>query len=95
MRWHDSEGFIDAELLEDMLPERDPDYYFCGPKPFIVSIIICYDGASHPRRFTSSSLGHARRWKARKPSPHDAQEWLGLTVSKPCVIMLRQEVGAW
>ena len=38
MRWHDSEGFIDAELLEDMLPERDADYYFCGPKPFMVGI---------------------------------------------------------
>ena len=38
MRWHDSEGFIDAELLEDMLPERDADYYFCGPKPFMMGI---------------------------------------------------------
>ena len=38
MRWHDSEGLIDAELLEEMLPERDADYYFCGPKPFMVSI---------------------------------------------------------
>ena len=32
------EGFIDAELLEDMLPNRDADYYFCGPKPFRVGI---------------------------------------------------------
>ena len=31
-------GLIDAELLEDMLPERDADYYFCGPKPFMVGI---------------------------------------------------------
>jgi nitric oxide dioxygenase len=38
MRWHDSEGLIDAELLEDMLPDRDADYYFCGPKPFMVNI---------------------------------------------------------
>ena len=38
MRWHDSEGLIDAELLEDMLPERDADYYFCGPKPFMIGI---------------------------------------------------------
>jgi nitric oxide dioxygenase len=36
--WHDSEGLIDAELLEDMLPDRDADYYFCGPKPFMVGI---------------------------------------------------------
>jgi hypothetical protein len=32
MRWHDSEGLIDTELLEDMLPQRDVDYYFGGPK---------------------------------------------------------------
>ena len=32
------EGFIDAELLEDMLLNRDADYYFCGPKPFRVGI---------------------------------------------------------
>jgi nitric oxide dioxygenase len=37
-RWHDSEGLIDAELLEEMLPDRDADYYFCGPKPFMVGI---------------------------------------------------------
>ena len=29
---------FDAELLEDMLPERDADYYFCGPKPFMIGI---------------------------------------------------------
>ena len=25
-------------FLEDMLPDRDADYYFCGPKPFMVDI---------------------------------------------------------
>lgn len=35
---HHSEGFIDAELLEGLLPGRDADYYFCGPKPFMVGI---------------------------------------------------------
>jgi len=35
---HDSEGFIDAELLESLLPGRDADYYFCGPKPFMIGI---------------------------------------------------------
>ena len=33
-----SEGFIDAELIESLVPERDCDYYFCGPKPFMSSI---------------------------------------------------------
>ncbi|MFH1499819.1 MAG: oxidoreductase, partial [Verrucomicrobiota bacterium] len=33
-----SEGMIDAELIESMVPERDADFYFCGPKPFMVTI---------------------------------------------------------
>ncbi len=35
---HDSEGMIDAELVESMVPERDADFYFCGPKPFMVGV---------------------------------------------------------
>ncbi|MDD4933181.1 MAG: NO-inducible flavohemoprotein [Methylacidiphilaceae bacterium] len=35
---HDSEGLIDAVLLESLLPTRDADYYFCGPKPFMIAI---------------------------------------------------------
>lgn len=34
----DSTGFIDAELIESLTPGRDCDYYFCGPKPFMISI---------------------------------------------------------
>lgn len=34
----DSTGLIDAALIEQMLPGRDGDYYFCGPKPFMVNI---------------------------------------------------------
>ena len=37
-RYHDSEGFIDAALIESLLPRRDCDYYFCGPKPFMAGI---------------------------------------------------------
>ena len=33
--WHDSVGYIDAELIESLVPRRDCDYYFCGPKPFM------------------------------------------------------------
>ncbi len=36
--WHDSEGFINAELIESLVPRRDCDYYFCGPKPFMAAI---------------------------------------------------------
>jgi nitric oxide dioxygenase len=35
---HDSVGFIDAELIERLVPRRDCDYYFCGPKPFMTAI---------------------------------------------------------
>jgi len=30
------EGRIDAALIESLVPERDADYYFCGPKPFMI-----------------------------------------------------------
>jgi len=33
-----SSGFVDAALIESMVSERNADYYFCGPKPFMVSI---------------------------------------------------------
>lgn len=33
-----SKGLVDAELIESIVPERDADYYFCGPKPFMVNI---------------------------------------------------------
>ncbi len=35
---HDSEGFVNAELVESLVPERDADFYFCGPKPFMVNV---------------------------------------------------------
>ena len=31
-------GMIDAALIESIVPGRDADYYFCGPKPFMVEI---------------------------------------------------------
>jgi len=34
----DSEGLVDAALIESLVPEHDADYYFCGPKPFMVNI---------------------------------------------------------
>jgi nitric oxide dioxygenase len=35
---HHSEGLIDAPLIESLLPSKDCDYYFCGPKPFMAAI---------------------------------------------------------
>ncbi|MEP2989775.1 MAG: NO-inducible flavohemoprotein [Parasphingorhabdus sp.] len=31
-------GLVDADLIESQIPSRHADYYFCGPKPFMVSI---------------------------------------------------------
>ncbi len=33
-----STGFITAELIESLIPDRDGDYYFCGPQQFMVNI---------------------------------------------------------
>jgi nitric oxide dioxygenase len=33
-----STGFIEAKLIESMVPNKNADYYFCGPHAFMVSI---------------------------------------------------------
>jgi nitric oxide dioxygenase len=33
-----SRGMVDAELIESLIPSPDADFYFCGPKPFMVNI---------------------------------------------------------
>lgn len=33
-----SKGFIDAKLIETMISNRDAEYYFCGPTPFLAKI---------------------------------------------------------
>jgi nitric oxide dioxygenase len=33
-----SGGFVDAELIQNLVSSRNADYYFCGPKPFMVNI---------------------------------------------------------
>lgn len=33
-----TKGFIDAQLIESFVPNRDGDYYFCGPEPFMIEI---------------------------------------------------------
>lgn len=35
---HISTGLVDAALIEWLVPDRNADYYFCGPKPFMVNI---------------------------------------------------------
>lgn len=33
-----STGFVDAALIESFVPDRHADYYFCGPKPFMINV---------------------------------------------------------
>jgi len=33
-----SRGFIDGQLIESMVSNRNADYYFCGPQPFMANI---------------------------------------------------------
>lgn len=33
-----STGFVTAELIESLVPQRDADYYFCGPQPFMIGV---------------------------------------------------------
>lgn len=33
-----STGLVDMELIESLAPSCDADYFFCGPKPFMISI---------------------------------------------------------
>jgi nitric oxide dioxygenase len=35
---HDSAGLIDAELIESLIPGKDCEFYFCGPKEFMAGI---------------------------------------------------------
>lgn len=35
---NDATGMIDASLIESLVADRNADYYFCGPKPFMVNI---------------------------------------------------------
>ncbi len=34
----DSLGCVDAELLQELLPVLDAEFYFCGPKPFMIGL---------------------------------------------------------
>lgn len=33
-----STGFVDSSLIENFVPDHNADYYFCGPKPFMINI---------------------------------------------------------
>ena len=35
MKSYNKEGFITLEWLQQVIPEKDADFYFCGPEPFM------------------------------------------------------------
>jgi len=44
----DSTGFIDADLIRSMLPQGGGEFYFCGPKPFMVAVQKALDELAVP-----------------------------------------------
>ncbi len=43
-----STGFIKPEFLESVIENRNADYYFCGPKPFMLEIYACLQAWNIP-----------------------------------------------
>lgn len=41
-------GFIEGELIESLVSSRDADYYFCGPKAFMIHIYRLLSGWNIP-----------------------------------------------
>lgn len=37
-RDYDSKGYVDAELLKNILPDNEAEFYLCGPPPFMKSL---------------------------------------------------------
>lgn len=31
-------GFVDGDLIQKLVPDKEADYYFCGPKPFMINV---------------------------------------------------------
>ena len=82
---YDSEGHIDMELLKNLLPFDDYDFYLCGPQPFMQAL---YDGLAdigvRDARIHYESFGPATLLK------HDAapkgQPPAGETVQNPVAV---------
>ena len=57
---HDSEGYVDIDLIKSLLPFDDYDFYLCGPPPFMQTL---YDGLTslgvRDERISYESFGPA------------------------------------
>ena len=57
-RDYDREGRVDAQLLEDLLPTPDADYYLCGPTAFMADLRAGLAGLGVPdSQIHSESFG--------------------------------------
>ncbi len=69
---HDSEGYIDVDLLQSLLPLDDYDFYLCGPPPFMQAL---YAGLTllgvHENRIHYESFGPAMVLKPSEQAQKD------------------------
>jgi nitric oxide dioxygenase len=70
----DSTGFLDEELLSELLPTTESEFYLCGPKPFMLGVLGCLNsldvaGASIHYEF----FGPKQEMNLVKAEPHTAK----------------------
>ena len=77
---HDSEGFVDTELLKSLLPLDDYDFYLCGPAPFMQAL---FDGLGalgvredriHYESFGPATVLKRQRRSAGPPQPSSGSQ---------------------
>ncbi|MEB3212834.1 MAG: 2Fe-2S iron-sulfur cluster-binding protein, partial [Leptolyngbyaceae bacterium] len=71
---YDSEGYVDIELLKQVLPFNDFDFYLCGPQAFMQSLYTgLTDLGVRPERIHYESFGPSTVLEISTPKPPQAQ----------------------
>ena len=70
----DSTGFLDEELLGELLPTTESEFFLCGPKPFMLGVLECLNslgvaGSSVHYEF----FGPKQELSLTKAEPHTAK----------------------
>ena len=70
----DSTGFLDEELLGELLPTTESEFFLCGPKPFMLGVLACLNslgvaGSSVHYEF----FGPKQEMNLAKTEPHTAK----------------------
>jgi nitric oxide dioxygenase len=70
----DGTGFLDEELLGDLLPKTESEFFLCGPKPFMLRVLRCLNslgvaGSSVHYEF----FGPKQEMDLAKAEPHTAK----------------------